>query len=259
LRTSDLLDHATCTPPLSSESGAYRLRFARTEGDLDAVCKLRYEIFNVELGEGLRESEVTQRDRDEFDAQCQHLMVIDKRSDSIVGTYRMQLPEVARQHAGLYSDAEFDLSGLPARVLEQSVELGRACVAREHRSRRVLFLLWRGLLSYIEFNDKRYLFGCSSLTSQDHGEGQAMYAHLQREGHIHPTIHVAPKPGFECDDVAVVGEARVKVPQLFAMYLRYGAHLLGRPAIDRVFGTIDFLTLLDKQQVPANVLNNFRA
>lgn len=33
--------------------GRYHLRFARTPEELDAVLKLRFEVFNLEIGEGL--------------------------------------------------------------------------------------------------------------------------------------------------------------------------------------------------------------
>ena len=36
-----------------------------------------------------------------------------------------------------------------------------------------------------------------------------------------------------------------KLPSLFHTYLRYGARVCGGPAIDREFGTSDFLVLLD--------------
>jgi len=151
--------------------GRYSVRFARTREELDAVLKLRFEVFNLELGEGLESSFLTSRDLDEFDDVCHHLIVEDADSGGIVGTYRTQTGEMARDARGFYSDAEFDLSLFPAGVLEDSVELGRACVARDHRNVQVLFLLWKGLAAYAAHNRKRYLFGCCSLTSQDQNEG----------------------------------------------------------------------------------------
>jgi len=246
------------TPPTEHEAGRYLLRFARTEGDLDRVCALRYDVFNRELGEGLRASELTQRDRDRFDEFCQHLMVIDRKSGEVVGTYRLQVPEVARQGAGFYSAGEFDLSPVPTDILDQTVELGRACVALEHRSRKALLLLWQGLLSYIRFNRKRYFFGCSSLTSQDPLEGWEFYRYLADAGHIHPTLSVPCLPQYACEGSAPASAPKgIKVPQLFGIYLRYGAHVISPPAIDREFGTIDYLTLLDIKGVPDKVLAGF--
>src|SRR5882672_4329686 len=51
-------------PPLLLETGDYTLRFARDARDLDAVCKLRFEVYNLELNEGLEASYRTHRDID---------------------------------------------------------------------------------------------------------------------------------------------------------------------------------------------------
>ncbi len=47
------------------------------------------------------------------------------------------------------------------------IELGRACVQRQHRNLVVLGLLWKGIADYAKERGGRYLIGCSSLTSQD--------------------------------------------------------------------------------------------
>ena len=48
-------------------------------------------------------------------------------------------------------------------------------------------------------------------------------------------------------------------PKLLRAYLSIGAKICGPPAIDREFGTIDFLTLLDLQALPAMVRAHFFA
>ena len=40
-----------------------------------------------------------------------------------------------------------------------------------------------------------------------------------------------------------------RLPALFAAYLRIGASIIGGPAIDRDFGTLDFLALLDTESL----------
>jgi putative hemolysin len=233
-------------PDIEICEGKYRLRFARTAAELDAVLKLRFEVFNIELEEGLDSSFKTGRDRDEFDSVCHHLLVLDDTRGEIIGTYRVQTAEMAASSGGFYSAGEFDLSRLPAGVLEESVELGRACIAREHRSTVVLFLLWRGLAAYMLHNRKRYLFGCCSLTSQDAREGLAVMKLLGEQGHLHPLFHVAPRDGFECSAAGPVPyHYPASIPKLFRTYLRFGAKVCGPPAIDRMFKTIDYLVLFD--------------
>jgi len=248
-----------CLPTQEIEEGQYLLRFARSDEDLDAVLRLRFEVFNLELGEGLDASVETGRDLDEFDPVCHHLMVSDRDSGEVVGSYRMQTSQMAHKHLGFYSQTEFDLNTLPSMVIDEAMEIGRACVAKAHRSTQVLFLLWKGLALYVAANQRRFLFGCSSLTSQDPHEGKAFMDYLEERGHCHAEFHVRPRPGFECYEEAFERRAdlRVRVPPLFRIYLRHGAKVCGPPAIDRQFKTIDFLVLFDVEAMDPKMFQTF--
>jgi putative hemolysin len=122
-------------------------------------------------------------------------------------------------------------------------------VAREHRKKPVLFLLWRGLATYMVRSGKRFLFGCCSLTTQDPAVGWRTYDHLMRHGHFSPDCWAPTRPALACEAPAGAWEAAggeaVVIPPLFDMYLRYGGKVCGPPAIDREFRTIDFLVVFD--------------
>ncbi len=255
----ELSSLAPGAPTLVIREGHYLVRFAQTAEELTAALRLRYEIFNLELGEGLEESHLSGHDEDRFDAGCHHLIVQDERSGDIIGTYRMQSAEMAARNGGFYSEDEYDLSGFPKHVLDQSVELGRACVAEAHRKQRVLFGLWKGLAAYVTVMNKRYLFGCCSLTSQDPHEGRRVLEKLRHDGLIHPEYVVQPRPAVLCEDTdgSVVNVNSVKLPTLFATYLRFGALVCSPPAIDREFKTIDYLVLMDTATLPARTRATF--
>jgi putative hemolysin len=248
-------------PDTQAKSGAYTLEFAQTERELDDILRLRFEVFNLELGEGLNESYITGRDEDDLDRVFHHLLIRSSRTGEVVGTYRMQTKAMAERYAGFYSAGEFDLGGLPESILDQAVEIGRACVAKDHRNGRVLHLLWRGLASYLTWNDKRYLFGCCSLTSQDRALGARVYRYLQREGYLWPAGTVAPLPELACpaDDGDDEPAEEVHIPALFQSYLNLGATVCGPPAIDTLFKTIDFLVLFDKTKLSARAFRSFFA
>ncbi len=225
----------------------YRVRLARDEAEVQRALRLRYEVFNLELGEGLDASHAIGLDSDRYDAQCHHLLLMDERTGEVAGTYRLQTLEMARTGSGFYCDQEFRLEGLSEEVLAQSVELGRACIGPQHRMGHALFALWRGLAAYLVATGKRYLFGCCSLTSQDEQLGLDALAYLESQGKMHPTLRVEPQPAFRCQGEPS-GPERLEgfeLPQLFGTYLRYGALVCGPPAIDREFKTIDFLVLFD--------------
>lgn len=246
-------------PDFEAEAGRYAVRFARTHEELDAVLRLRFEVFNLELAEGLDSSFQTGRDEDEFDTTSHHLLVCERASGRAVGTYRLRTAELDVESRGFYSAGEFNLACLPPQVAEESVEIGRACVAREHRNTQVLFLLWRGLAAYLRHNRKRYFFGCCSLPSTDPREGTAALKLLEREGHMHPTFYVPPREGFECeeDSGAGVHEAETVLPKLFRTYLRFGAKVCGPPALDRAFKTTDFFVIFDAGQMEAKTRRLF--
>jgi len=238
----------SCLPDLPSiqvQDYKYLVQFASTEQQVEAALKLRFEVFNLELGEGLESSFQNGRDRDEFDSTCHHLLVSEKATGSVIGTYRLRTIEMAGNAEGFYSAAEFDLTKFPQELLEQSVELGRACISRNHRNRQVLFLLWKGLASYLTAKRKRFAFGCCSLTTQEVIEGVAAWQYLKNHGYLHNSLCLPVKPGYECDTGGQPVDRSITIPRLFATYLSVSAKVVSPPAIDRRFKTIDFLVLLD--------------
>lgn len=246
-------------PEFEAEAGRYAVRFARTHRELDAVLRLRFEVFNLELDEGLASSFLTRRDEDEFDATSHHLLVVERASGRAVGTYRLRTSEADVESRGFYSAGEFNLACLPPQVAGESVEIGRACIAREHRNTQVLFLLWRGLAAYLGHNRKRYFFGCCSLAGTDAREGLRVLEYMERGGHMHPTIYVPPRAGFECDGdtVAAGSDVEPSVPKLFCTYLRFGAKVCGPPALDRAFKTTDFFIIFDANEMNAKTRRLF--
>ncbi|HYN61995.1 MAG TPA: GNAT family N-acetyltransferase, partial [Rubrivivax sp.] len=135
------------TPLQARPVPAYKARLARSLADLQAAQALRFAVFNMELDEGLVQSYDTGLDADPFDAVCDHLIVEDEALGSVIGTYRLQTGRRASQALGYYSEREFDFAPFEA-VRGQIVELGRACIHRDHRSFAVLNLLWKGIGGY---------------------------------------------------------------------------------------------------------------
>lgn len=234
------------TDPLASSPhrwvGTYRLRMAADRADLERAFRLRYLVFNLELNEGLARAHRTGLDEDPFDAVCDHLLVEHAVTGQVVGTYRMQTGFSAARNLGYYSAREFDFSPYE-RFRHELVELGRACIHRDHRSFEVLTLLWRGIAYYAMAHRTRLLVGCSSVTSQDPAEGAALY-HALRDYQVDSELRTRPLPDFTIP--LELGDVRSpRPPKLLRAYLSLGAQICGAPAIDREFGTIDFLTLLD--------------
>ena len=239
------------SPPLTSKESplrlkrpSYKVRFAETSEEIRAALALRFEVFNLELNEGLASSHATGLDEDEFDDVCDHLIVLEENSGSVVGTYRMQTGASAGRHLGYYGAGEFDF-GPYEPIRDSLVELGRACVHKDHRSIVVISMLWKEIVRYALDQNARYLIGCSSLTSQDPAHGRAIYQRFIKEGHLaRPEFLTNPLPAFRLEDVEPIVDCPPP-PKLLRAYLGVGAKICSTPAIDRAFGTIDFLTMID--------------
>jgi putative hemolysin len=235
-------------------AGHYRLKLAASKEDVRAAQLLRFMVFNVELREGLEQSYATCLDEDAYDPVCDHLLVEDTRTAEVIGTYRLQTGQRAKENRGYYSEQEFDFAPFEP-LRREMVELGRACVHSSHRSLAVLSLLFKGIINYSAMHGCRYLIGCSSLTSQDPAVGMAAYREMQR--YLVPEeLRTKPLPQFACETDQPPVPAP-KLPKLLAAYLTFGAKICGLPALDREFKTIDFLTFQDLHSMPAKVAARF--
>lgn len=215
---------------LAQKSGAYGLRFAESKADLEAAFRLRFLVFNLELGEGLESAYRDGQDSDEFDGVSDHLLVEHSLTGQVVGTYRLQAGQVAERNFGYYSAREFDFS--PFEPIRGSlIELGRACIHPRHRSLEVLTLLWRGIASYALARKARYLIGCSSLTSQREQDGSDMYWRLQ-EFLVSPSLRTSPQPEFSIPiTTPTPGMLRINPPRLLRATFPLGPRFAERPQL----------------------------
>lgn len=241
---------------VSAETDRYELRLASSAAEVHDAQKLRYEVFNLELHEGLSSALATGLDSDEFDDVCDHLLVTDRESNSVVGTYRLQTGPTAARNHGYYSEREFVFAPYEP-IRPQMVELGRACVAAAHRNQLVLGLLWRGIAQYASKRGARYLIGCSSLTTQDEAASMALYRELAVKCMAEPHLRTQPQPAWRCNPVGSESVPVPSVPRLMRSYLAIGCKVCSEPAIDREFGTVDYLTWLDLEALPERVLRKF--
>jgi len=232
---------------------AYTVKLASDAKEFRAALRLRYEVFNLELREGLQTSHSTGFDFDAFDAVADHIIVKCAYSHRIVGTYRLQKGDIAALNLGYYSEREFDFTPYQ-RIRPQVLELGRACIHQDHRNTQVLMLLWKAIASYGIQHGCRYLIGCSSLSSQDAAVGAAVYAKMTKFL-ADPELQTRPQPPYTCALSSSAPAHEAKVPKLLRAYLTIGAQICGPPALDAEFGTIDFLTLLDLAKVPKGLFS----
>jgi putative hemolysin len=223
----------------------YSVFEAVSKKEIESALKLRFEVFNVEMGCQKPTNDAGNLEFDEFDTYCRHLIVVENKTGKTVGTYRLNTIETAEKIEGFYSFSEFCLEDLPSEVLLQSVEIGRACILREHRNTKVLFLLWQGLADFLSINNKRYLFGCTSIFSVNPAIGSEAYKLLLNKGFLHKNLRISPRKNHIFIEEKQNNSEKPEIPSLFNLYLKIGAKICGYPTIDPIFKTTDFFVIFD--------------
>jgi putative hemolysin len=208
------------------------------------------------------------RDYDEFDAVCDHLVVLDPRrraGDRVVGTYRLMREAVRRRLGRWYSAAEYALSPVVDRLAGQGglLELGRSCVHPDYRGNATIQLLWRGIAAYLQRHDIGTMFGCASLAGTDPDALALPLAYLHRHHRAPEDLRVRAQPGRRVAmdrlpaDMIDPRRALAALPPLIKAYLRLGAHVGEEAVIDHQFGTTDVFILLPVDRIPPKYLLRF--
>ena len=233
----------------TAQGAAWRLQtaWADCEAHVRAAQRLRYEVFNDEMGAQLpAAARASRRDADRFDPCCEHLLVwacdqLERQPRQLVGTYRVLPPAGARRLGGLYADQEFELAPLD-RLRPRMIELGRACVHPEWRSGGVILCLWSALGRFMVRHQFDTMVGCASIGLADGGDHASALWRSVRETHLAaPEWQVRPRtPLLLRDGAAAHAQVALRaMPPLIKGYLRGGARVLGAPAHDASFHTAD--------------------
>jgi putative hemolysin len=247
----------------SFERGDYIVKTADDGAELEECLKLRFSVFHKEYMKKRRNVGV---DIDKLDYVCDHLVIHDKRTGQVIGTYRLNC---SRFTDTFYSTTEFNLDQILA-LPGIKLELGRACIAREHRNGTVIALLWRGIIEYIQKTETKILFGCASIKTMEPLEIGLISKYLADEGYMTFDFDVPPTRKYKVKQLSKILEyidvnpfeyhkpdIELLIPTLFKSYMRAGAKICKEPALDREFRCIDFLTVLNVDTMSALFKNKY--
>lgn len=227
--------------------------WARDSEEIREAQHLRYRVFADEMGATLKGA--TGLDIDEYDEYCDHLLVRDKASLKVVGTYRVLPPHQAGRLGKLYAEGEFDLSRFK-HLRPKMLELGRSCVHPDYRSGSVIMTLWSGLAGYMKKHGYETMLGCASVPMADGGHYAAsLYTQLQQRAMTSPEYRATPHIPLPIADLQ--SNLAVEPPALMKGYLRLGARICGAPAWDPDFNTADFLTLFRLSEINPRYARHF--
>lgn len=225
--------------------GRYRARLAETDADLLTAQCLRGLVF----GGG------QVRDEDQFDSSCDHMLVEDLSTETVVCCFRFMPLRSGREIDCSYSAQYYDLSGL--KLYEgRMVEMGRFCVTPGWSDPDVLRIAWGAMTSYVDEHSIDLLFGCSSFAGTDAAEYDDTFAKLKAH-HLGPERwlpHVKAPDVFEFSEALPrkpnAKKAMQRMPPLLRTYLMMGGWVSDHAVIDVRMNTLHVFTGVEIAHIP---------
>jgi putative hemolysin len=254
-----LLDEFEPRVRINIERDDYVIKTAETSAELEETLRLRHDVFYKEL---IGKKLPYELDMDRFDTRCDHLILVDRKTDDIVGTYRL-ISNIFS--SDFYSEGEFDLYDIK-RLDGVKLELGRACIEKGYRNGQTIVLLWQGLNEYMNKIQAKYLFGCASIKTIDVMKIAVLQRYIQQYHYTQPYIRVTPNREYRVKDLSHIvsvleqytaSERKIArlIPSLLNSYLAVGALICGEPAYDPEFQCMDYLTILDVEAMNQSYIN----
>ncbi len=257
--------HATLGPePIAA--GTLEVILAQAEADVHASQALRYRVFVNEIGATPNaENKRLERDMDEFDAVCDHLLVVEHQPHGgykVVGTYRLLRRAPMERIGRFYTASEFDI-GPMLHFNGEVLELGRSCVDPAYRNRSVMQLLWRGIAAYVEQCRIDIMFGCGSLYGADAKKHAATLSYLHHT-HLAPEAlriralpeRYVPMAALPIEQVDVK-RTFVGLPPLIKGYLRLGGFVGDGAVLDPEYNTTDVAIIVKTLNVTGKYVERY--
>ncbi len=266
--------------PSLGRIGSLEVRLATKKSEVRRAQRLRYKVFYEEMSavpSGL--AMLKRRDIDEYDALCDHLLVIDhaavkakflpnkpfrKPRPKVVGTYRLLRHEKAETGPGFYSAGEYDIAPLLERHPgKRFLELGRSCVLKAYRTKRTVELLWHGIWTYVLHHRIDAMIGCASLEGIDPDRLALPLSFLHHHARAPEAwrVRALPERYVAMDRLAPEAidpkMALQALPPLLKGYLRIGATFGDGAVVDRQFGTTDVFVVLPVSAIATRYIGHF--
>jgi putative hemolysin len=246
---------------------------------LREIGRLREVTFR-EIGEGTNRA----IDIDEFDLYYHHLFIWSKTGKEIVGAYRIGKGNDLFNKFGVkgfYINTLFNMHRKMHPILKQSIELGRSFIIKKYQQKVfILFLLWRGILTFIRQNPEyRYLIGPVSISNHFLKISKALLVHYIRQNYYDHEMAklVSAKKEFKVklsnidaeillrhdkaifmktidDIISELEPEGFKTPVLLKKYLKQNGRIIGFNIDPKFNNALDGFIIMDIQDAPEETL-----
>ena len=225
-------------------AGRYEARLANSSREIQLAQKLRYQVMYQEKGGRPDLNKVKMKaDVDEWDACAQHIVVLDKKAESlkVVGTLRLVSNLSLEAGQRFYTEEAFDLSKLREHY-PSMLELGRFCIEPTGRNGAILLLIWKFAMQFIVTNRIDVMLGCASFPGTDIQDHREVLTYLYWNNLAPVSLMPEPiKDHVEIENIIIdeveFNDATRDVPTLLRGYLKLGAKTSSAAILDPVFNT----------------------
>ncbi|MCX7566093.1 GNAT family N-acetyltransferase [Sulfitobacter sp. F26169L] len=228
---------------ISMAKGNYAVRPVHGSADMQAVLDLRAQCFGAASGQ-----------TDRFDAVSTQVMVTLGQGGALVAAFRMSILPVAKINDS-YAAQFYDLEALST-FQGTLLELGRFCIHPDHKDPDILRIAWAALTAFVDANDIKLLFGCSSFAGTKpepylHAFGVLKARHLAppqwmpetKAGDVYPYAELLTDPPD-------LKEAAATMPPLLRTYLLMGGWVSDHAVVDHTMNTLHVFTGLEIDAIP---------
>jgi len=242
--------------PQVLHKGKYTARLASAAADIRAAQRLRYRAFIDPAGTGL--------DADGFDDECQHVLIEEPGSGTLVGCFRVMGLKSGQEIGQSYAAQYYQLCALenyPGKM----IEMGRFCIAPGLRDPEIVRLAWAMMTRIVDGEGFEMMFGCSSFPGVQTAPHLEAFSLLKQH-------YIAPKrwsPMIKAPEVFQFTKDLAKgsgkkpamraLPPLLRTYLMMGGWVSDHAVIDRGLNTLHVFTGLEVKQVPVGRARVLRA
>ena len=230
--------------PFETKKYIVKLLDHNNKDELIELQRLRYDYLLRDFDPSLPEGGL---DDDGFDDYTDSILVIDRESGRIAGTYRVATLKTMKGKE-FKCEEEFDITNVKNDP-DGMVETGRAVVNPDFRDGAVINLLWKGLMDYTLQNNCRYIIGTASL----HGTKPEIFdkctTYIRRNAMNTKMNVFAKKNAFEFADTECGTLQTSDIPNLLKTYLFLGATISVNGYIDYEFNSSDVMIIIDVQNM----------
>lgn len=265
-----------------SEFEVWLVRAEQIPTGLKEIGRLRELTFRS-VGEGTGK----EMDLDEYDLYYEQLIIWDKDAQRIVGGYRIgRGDKIFSDYGaqGFYVSSLFKIKKGFYSIFPQALELGRSYIIDDYQRKRLpLFLLWKGILSFLLQNPQyRYLYGPVSISKYYSEISKSLIIYFVRKHFFDHRLarYLKPRKQFEfhVDEEALevltesfagdldqlnsliedVEPEHFKIPVLLRQYIRQNARFIAFNLDPNFSDVLDGFILLDLQDVPQETLEGLQ-